>query len=75
MNGVGYLFLQSGKGKEAIAVFKMNVAAFPESWNVYDSLGEAYLTNGNKVLAKINYKKSVALNPENKYGIEALKKL
>ncbi|RMA64368.1 amidohydrolase family protein [Ulvibacter antarcticus] len=75
MNGVGYLFLQKDKTKEAIAVFKMNVSAFPESWNVYDSLGEAYLTDGNKMLAKKNYLKSLELNPENNYAIEALKKL
>ncbi len=75
MNGVGYLFLQSGKVKEAIAVFKMNALAFPESWNVYDSLGEAYLTDDNKILAKENYKKSLKLNPENTFAIDALKKL
>ncbi len=75
MNGVGYLFLQSGKIKEAIAVFEMNVSSFPESWNVYDSLGEAYIADNNKVLAKKNYKKSLELNPKNTYAIEAMKKL
>jgi tetratricopeptide (TPR) repeat protein len=75
INGVGYLFLQSGKIKEAIAVFEMNASAFPDSWNVYDSLGEAYLADGNKDLSKKNYQKSLDLNPKNKYAIEALKKL
>lgn len=75
INGVGYLLIQFGKLKEAIAVFELNVAAFPESWNVYDSLGEAHLEAGNKQLAIANYKKSVALNPDNNYGIAALKEL
>ena len=26
----------------------MNVADYPESFNVYDSLGEAYMKSGNK---------------------------
>jgi len=39
------------KVKEAIEVFKLNVEAYPESFNVYDSLGEAYMVNGDKDLA------------------------
>lgn len=53
----------------------MNVSAFPESWNVYDSLGEAYLGIGDKDNAKLNYKKSLELNPKNPTGIVALKDL
>ncbi len=75
LNGVGYLLLQQEKLEEAITIFKINVRAFPDSWNTYDSLGEAYLTAGDKSMAIKNYRESVRLNPENKYGIEALKKL
>jgi len=75
MNNVGYQLLQSGKVKEAIEVFKLNVESFPESGNVYDSLGEAYLKDGNKELAIKNYKKSVEIDPTNDNGIEILKKL
>jgi CubicO group peptidase (beta-lactamase class C family) len=75
MNIVGYQLLQSDKIKEAIEVFKLNVASFPESGNVYDSLGEAYLKDGNKELAIKNYKKSVALDPKNDNGIKILKEL
>jgi hypothetical protein len=32
------LVAEEGKTKEPIKVFKLNVAAFPKSWNVYDSL-------------------------------------
>ncbi|HJY63461.1 MAG TPA: serine hydrolase [Ignavibacteria bacterium] len=75
MNNLGYYLLGQDKVNEAIEVFKLNVEAFPESFNVYDSLGEAYLAAGDKENAKINYKKSVELNPQNQSGIEALKKL
>jgi tetratricopeptide (TPR) repeat protein len=75
MNALGYEYLFSKKGKEAIAVFKMNVEAFPKSFNTYDSLGEAYAAAGEKELAIENYEKSVQLNPNSQSGIEALKKL
>jgi len=75
MNALGYDFLFSKKVREAIAVFKMNAEAFPESWNAYDSLGEAYAAAGEKELAISNYEKSLQLNPNSQSGIEALKKL
>lgn len=75
MNIFGYQLLQMKKIKEAIELFKLNVEAFPQSSNVYDSLGEAYMMNGDKELALKNYEKSVELNPQNASGLEALKKL
>jgi CubicO group peptidase (beta-lactamase class C family) len=75
MNGLGYQLLQEGKTKDAIEVFKLNVEAFPKSWNVYDSLGEAYMNDGEKKLALINYEKSLALNPTSTSAADALKKL
>jgi CubicO group peptidase (beta-lactamase class C family) len=73
MNGVGYEFLQSGKAKEAAFIFKLNVEAFPKSFNVYDSYGEALMALGNKTEAIENYKKSVRLNPRSGSGLKALK--
>lgn len=75
INILGYNMLQSGKIDDAIEVFKFNVDMFPESFNVYDSIGEAYLAKGDKENALINYKKSVELNPKSTSGIEAIKKL
>ena len=43
--------LQAGKTAEAIEIFKINVAAYPASPNVYDSLGDAYVAAGNRDLA------------------------
>lgn len=61
--------------KQAIEDFKLNVEAYPESFNVYDSLGEAYMVNSDKELAIKNYQKSVDLNPQNTYGLDMLKRL
>jgi CubicO group peptidase (beta-lactamase class C family) len=73
MNRTGYEFLQSGKAKEAAAIFKLNTQAFPKSSNVYDSYGEALMALGNKTEAIENYKKSVKLNPGNEPAIKILK--
>jgi hypothetical protein len=55
INRCGYAFLNDGNTGEAIKVFKANVARFPASANVYDSLGEAYEKEGNLKLALDNY--------------------
>ena len=75
INDAGYRLMQDGKLKEAVDVFKMNVQLFPQSWNVYDSLGEAYAAAGETALAIQNYEKSVQLNPKNEAGKAALAKL
>jgi hypothetical protein len=40
-NALGYRLMQTGKLKDALEVFKLNVELYPESANVYDSLAEA----------------------------------
>jgi CubicO group peptidase (beta-lactamase class C family) len=76
INRLGYNLLHDHKRvKDAIEVFKMNVEDYPQSSNAYDSLGEAYMVDGNKELAMKNYERSVALNPANTNGSDALKKL
>jgi tetratricopeptide (TPR) repeat protein len=74
-NGVGYYLMNSGKIHEAIEVFKLNVELFPESFNVYDSLGEAYMKSGDNKNAIKNYQKSLELNPENNNAKKMLKAL
>jgi tetratricopeptide (TPR) repeat protein len=75
INSAGYGLMAQGKLKEAIELFKMNVQLYPESWNVYDSLGEAYANAGETALAIQNYEKSMQLNPKNEAGKAALAKL
>jgi tetratricopeptide (TPR) repeat protein len=74
-NAYGYELMNTGKTEEAIMVFQLNFKMFPESANVYDSLGEAYMKNGQKDLAIKNYEKSLELNPENSNAREMLTKL
>ena len=75
LNNLGYNFINQGKFKEAIRVLQLNVEAFPQSSNVYDSLGEAYMRNGDKAPAIENYEKSLKLDPGNAGAVDALKKL
>jgi len=75
INGLGYGFLRAKKLPEAVFYFKLNVEFYPGSFNVYDSLGDAYMATGEKELAIANYKKSLDLNPKNTNATEALKKL
>ncbi len=75
LNNLGYTLLQQMKIAEAIAILKVNVEFYPQSANVYDSLAESYMKNGNKDLAILNYKKSLELNPKNDNAVQMLKKL
>ncbi len=75
LNRVGYVLMSQKRMEQAIAVFKVNVELYPNSANVYDSLGEAYMVNGDKELAIANYKKSLELDPKNANATAKLKKL
>lgn len=75
LNGLGYSLLQEAKVAEAIVILKLNTELYPQSSNVYDSLGEAYLAKGDRESAAANFKKSLELNPRNKNAADMLKKL
>ena len=75
LNTLGYQLLQSGMKKDAIEIFKLNVEEFPKSFNVYDSLGEGYMINGDTKLAIKNYEKSLKLNPKNDNAKKMLDKM
>ncbi len=75
LNRLGYQLMRTGKAKEAIEIFKLNVEAYPKSFNTYDSLAEAYMTINERELAIQNYKKSLELNPNNSNAVEVLKRL
>ena len=73
INLYGYALLQQKKVDEAIAIFQLNVKNHPTSWNVYDSLGEAYATKGDKAKATSLYKKALSMAPpEQKQRIEGI---
>ena len=75
INLLGYRLIQAGKIKEAIGVFKLNTELYPDSWNTYDSLGEAFMVSGDKEEAIKYYTKSVQINPDNTNGLNMLEKL
>jgi len=75
LNSGGYRLLNQNKTDEAIEVFKLNVKLYPKSSNVYDSLGESYMKNGDKELAIQNYQKSLELDPKNENAKNMLNKL
>lgn len=61
--------------QQGISIFKFAVYLYPKSANLFDSLAEAYLFLNDKENAIINFKKSLALNPENQNAIDRLKEL
>ncbi|MCW5518781.1 serine hydrolase [Aureitalea sp. L0-47] len=75
LNQLGYHYLGKDNIDHALVIFKINVEAFPNSSNVYDSYGEALLKNSEKQKAIENYMKSIELNPANEGGIKVLKDL
>jgi tetratricopeptide (TPR) repeat protein len=75
LNALGYQLIRAKKFKESIRILQLNVEAYPQSSNTYDSLGEAYLDDGNKAQAIANYQKSLQLNPKNRNAILVLQKL
>ncbi|MFL6245094.1 MAG: serine hydrolase [Thermoanaerobaculia bacterium] len=61
INRIGYVLLGRKRVTDAIAVFRRNVEKFPQSANVYDSLGEAYLAAGDCANAVASYRRSFEL--------------
>lgn len=74
-NTLGYRYLYNGDHDKAIGVFKLNAKNYPDSWNVYDSLGEALAHAGKLEKAKKFYEKSLQMNPDNENGMKMLKKI
>ncbi len=74
-NLVGYEHSQAGDHEGAIEIFKLIVAAYPESPNAYDSLADGYVAAGQKDLAKQNAQRAIELLASDKADTEARKKL
>lgn len=75
INILGYELANQHKPEAAIEVFKLNVELYPDAFNTYDSLGEAYMNAGNNELAIMNYQKSYELNPKNENAKKLVEKL
>ena len=61
VNFMGYEHMQAGDVKGAVEILKLNAYAYPNSPNVYDSLGDAYLAAGEGDLARQNSRKALVL--------------
>ncbi|NIR42442.1 MAG: tetratricopeptide repeat protein [Gemmatimonadetes bacterium] len=74
LNRLGYEFMPE-RAEIAQRIFQLNVELFPDSWNVYDSLAESYMVQGDREKAIELYEKSLELNPQNENGLEKLREL
>ncbi|HLJ86631.1 MAG TPA: serine hydrolase [Candidatus Angelobacter sp.] len=75
LNNFGYSLLGEKRFADAIRVFQLNVAEYPQDANAYDSLAEAYMDAGERKFAIESYEKSLQLNPKNENATVQLKKL
>jgi pimeloyl-ACP methyl ester carboxylesterase len=75
LNTLGYSFLGNAELDQALEIFKLTTILFPDSFNAYDSYGEALLKANRKAEAIEMYEKSIVLNPENENGKTVLRKL
>lgn len=76
LNWLGLHFLYWwGREEDAVGVFELNVALYPNSWAAHDSLGEAYAARGRKDDAIRSYRRSLELNPDNGNAKAALERL
>jgi predicted alpha/beta superfamily hydrolase len=75
INSFGYGFLQSKKPDHAFAFFKLNTENYPQSANVFDSMGDYYLAQKDTVNAKENFSKAVDIGklPYSKEKLDKLK--
>jgi dienelactone hydrolase len=71
----GYSLLQSGNTKDAIAMFQMNVEAYPASANTYDSLADAHLAAGNREEALRLAEKTLEMLPKDIHAPAEFKQL
>ncbi|QWV04471.1 serine hydrolase [Pseudoalteromonas shioyasakiensis] len=71
----GYSLINQDKLNEALAVFKLNTHLYPNSYNTFDSLAEAYWYLGNLKQAIANYNQVLKLKPDNAHAKKQLAKL
>lgn len=73
LNVLGYKLLQAGRVEEAVRIFELNAEIHPDSANVHDSLGQAYVALGDEDRARASYARALALDPISTSAIEMLR--
>jgi CubicO group peptidase (beta-lactamase class C family) len=75
LNGLGYYYMGQGKLDIAMALLGLNLEMFPEAYNAWDSMGEAYMNKGDNEEAIRHYRRALELNPASGNAKAMLKKL
>ncbi|GAB5526197.1 MAG: hypothetical protein Roseis2KO_40690 [Roseivirga sp.] len=78
VNRIAYRMLRSGNEdnrSKAMEFFILNTENYPDSFNAFDSLGEAYEALGDKKKAVSSYQKSLELNQKNEHASERIESL
>jgi len=75
INIVAYRLMENNRLDEAEHLFQFNMDLYPESWNVYDSMGELLLKKGQIDKAIHFYQQSLKLNPKSESGKRALQEI
>jgi len=76
VNSLGYGMLNLKQYDKAEALFKLNIANYPETANCYDGLGDLYLAKGDKINAIASFQKTLSLKaiPETQKKLDILLK-
>lgn len=74
INYMGYDALNSKQFKKAESLFKLNVANYPDSYNVYDSYGDYFVAKKDNANAIVQFKKALSIkeNAETRQKLDEL---
>ncbi len=75
INQIGYRFMADQRFDKALEVFQANVKRYPSSFNVYDSMAEAFMKMEDNESAIKHYKKSLEIHPGNDNAVKMLKEM
>jgi hypothetical protein len=75
VNSLAYNFLGKKQFEKSFSFFDLNIRNYPESFNVYDSMGDFYKAKGDPAKAKEFYGKALKImdNPVTKEKINKIK--
>jgi tetratricopeptide (TPR) repeat protein len=76
LNSWGYQLIREAHDlPAAVAIFRLGTELYPNSFNLFDSLGEADELNHNAATAITHYRRSLELNPQNSHAQQRLQAL